>query len=173
MEKAGYDCNNPVALRKVVEVETHGLNKIQKKIQEQGGLVEVPKVGLGYTPVQPIRISGRPKAMQNVVQHISAEEIGKSEDENAQPPIKPFVFDRLQPSALRKHSFVFTRIKGGQNPKSSVFWRVKNCAQPKPSVFNRISKARESLTHYPKNKRIRCSIDLVIKTKYKVLSLLA
>jgi len=51
MQKAAYDFNNPVALGKVVGVETYGLNKTQKKIQEQGGLVEVPKVGLGYTPV--------------------------------------------------------------------------------------------------------------------------
>ena len=58
MEKVGYDFNNTVALGKLVEVETYGLNKMQKKIQEQGGLVKVPKVGLGYTPVQPIKISG-------------------------------------------------------------------------------------------------------------------
>ena len=64
MEKAGYDFNNPVALGKLVEVETCGLNKTQKKIQEQGGLVEVPKVDLGYTPVEPIKISGWRKAKQ-------------------------------------------------------------------------------------------------------------
>jgi len=32
MKKAGYDFNNPVALGKVVEVETYDLNKVQKKI---------------------------------------------------------------------------------------------------------------------------------------------
>jgi len=94
-EKAGYDFNNPIALGKVMEVDTYGLNKMQKKIQEQGGLVEVPKVGLGYTPVQPIKISGRRKAKQNVVQHISAEEMNESEDEKAQPLIRPSIFDRL------------------------------------------------------------------------------
>ena len=40
-------------------------------------------MGLGYTPVQPIRILGRRKAKQNVVQHISVEEINESKDEDA------------------------------------------------------------------------------------------
>jgi len=94
-----------------VEVETYGLNKMRKKIQEQQGLVEILNVGLGYTPVQLIRISLRCKAKENVVQHISAEEIDESEDENAQRPIKPSVFDRLQPSISRNRSSIFTRIR--------------------------------------------------------------
>jgi len=106
-------------------VETYGLNKTQRKIQEQRGLVEVPKVSLGYTPVQPIKISGRRKAKQNVVQHISTEEMDESEDEKAQPPIKPSVFDRLQPSASRKCPSIFTRITSSQKSKSSVLWRIR------------------------------------------------
>jgi len=66
-----------------VEVETYGLNKMQKKIQEQGGPVGISKVGLSYTPVQLIRISRRRRAKQNMVQYIYAEEIDASEDENA------------------------------------------------------------------------------------------
>ena len=62
IEKAGYDFNNPVALGKVVEVDTYSLNKTLKKIQEQGGLVKVPKAGLGYTFDQDIRVTqGQPK----------------------------------------------------------------------------------------------------------------
>jgi len=34
MEKACYNFNNPVVLGKIVEVETYGLNKTQKKIHE-------------------------------------------------------------------------------------------------------------------------------------------
>jgi len=49
-------------------------------------LVEVPKVGLNYTLLQPIRISGQCNAKQYVVQHIFAEEVDESEDENVQPP---------------------------------------------------------------------------------------
>ena len=59
MKKVGYDFNNLITLGKVVEVETYGLNKMQKKIQEQEGLVEVLKVVIGYTSLYSIRISGR------------------------------------------------------------------------------------------------------------------
>ena len=41
MENASYDFNNPVVLEQVVDMETYDLNKTQKKIQEQGGLVTV------------------------------------------------------------------------------------------------------------------------------------
>jgi len=34
MEKAGYDFENPTTLGKVVEANSHGLNVIQRKIQE-------------------------------------------------------------------------------------------------------------------------------------------
>jgi len=65
VEKAGYDFNNPIALGKIVEVETYGLNKMQNKIQEQQGLVEVPKVGLGYNRCSRSRYQGniRPNKM--------------------------------------------------------------------------------------------------------------
>ena len=97
-----------------------GLNETQKMIQKQGGLVGVSKVGLGYTPLQPVKISGRRKVRPNAAQYVSAEEVDESEEEKAQPPIKPSVFNMLQPSASRKRSSVFTRIKSGQNPKSSA-----------------------------------------------------
>jgi len=67
MEKAGYDFNNSVVLRKVVEVETYNLNKVKKKILEQEGLLEVWKVGLGYIPSQLIKISGQRKDKQYIV----------------------------------------------------------------------------------------------------------
>jgi len=50
IERAGYDFQNPAALGKVVEAKPHGLTETQRKIQEQGGLVAVSKVGLGFTP---------------------------------------------------------------------------------------------------------------------------
>jgi len=88
-----------------------------------------------------------------VVQHISAEEIGESEDESAQLHIKPSVFDRLQPSTSRKCPFVFSSIGRGQNPKSYVFWRVKNHAQSRPLMFNKIIKARESSNPLPQEQK--------------------
>jgi len=59
MKRAGYDFQNPAALGRVVEAKPHGLTETQRKIQEQGGSVGVSKVGLGFTPPQPVRISGR------------------------------------------------------------------------------------------------------------------
>ena len=59
MEKAGYDFQNPAALGKVVKAKPHGLTETQWKIQKQGGSVAVSKVGLGFTPPQLVRISGR------------------------------------------------------------------------------------------------------------------
>ena len=56
----------------VIEAKPYGINETQKKIQEQGGAVAVPKVGLGYVPPQPVRISGRCKDKQSLVQYIAA-----------------------------------------------------------------------------------------------------
>ena len=78
MEKAGYDFHNPATLGKVVEVKPHGLNEIQKKIQELGDLVSISKVRLAFTPLQPVRISGRRKDKKVTTQHISAEEVDES-----------------------------------------------------------------------------------------------
>jgi len=58
MEKVGYDFQNPATLERVVEVKPHGFNETHKKIQEQAGSAGVSKVGLGFTPPQPVRISG-------------------------------------------------------------------------------------------------------------------
>jgi len=65
---------------------------------------------------------------------ISAEEVDENEDQNAQPPIKYSVFDRVQAST-----------QGNAYPSSLKFREVKSHAQPKPSVFNRIMKGRELL----------------------------
>jgi len=59
MERVGYDLQNPATLGKVVEVKPHGLTETQRKIQEQGDSVDVSKVGLGFMPPQPVRISRR------------------------------------------------------------------------------------------------------------------
>jgi len=58
------------------------LMKLRKKIQEQGGLVGVSKVGLGFTPPQSVRILGRQKDKKVVTQHISTEEVDESKDES-------------------------------------------------------------------------------------------
>jgi len=58
LKKSGYDFNRPVPLGRVLEAKPYGINETQKRIQEQGGVVAVPKVGLSHTPPQPVRISG-------------------------------------------------------------------------------------------------------------------
>jgi len=127
MERVGYDFQNSATLGKVIEVKAYGLNETQKMIQEQGGSVGVSKVGLGYTSLQPIRISGQRKNKQLAVQHISAEDIDGSEKEDDPPSIRASVLDRLQPSSSTKRPSVFTRIR----------------AQPKPFLFNRIKKGTD------------------------------
>ena len=57
MEKASYYCQNPAILWKVVEAKH--LNKTKRRIQEHGGFVSDSKVGGGYTPPQPVSISGQ------------------------------------------------------------------------------------------------------------------
>jgi len=58
LKKSGYNFNKPVPLGYAIEAKPYGINETQKKIQEQGGVVAVPKVGLSHTPPQPVRISG-------------------------------------------------------------------------------------------------------------------
>jgi len=50
LRKSGYDFNRPVPLGCVIEAKPYGIYETQKRIQEQGGVVAVPKVGLGYLP---------------------------------------------------------------------------------------------------------------------------
>ena len=50
LKKSGYDFNKPVPLGRLIKARPYGINKTQKMIQEQGGVVAVPKVGLGYAP---------------------------------------------------------------------------------------------------------------------------
>ena len=108
-----------------------------------------------------------------MVQHISAEEMDESKDENAQHPIEHSVFDRLQPSTSTKRTSVFIRIWGDQNSKSSVFWRVKNRAQARLRCSIESRKLENHRIHYPKSKGARCSIDSVMETKCNALSRLA
>ena len=67
MEKAVYDSQNPTTLGKVVVAKPHGLNETKRKIQEQGGFIGASRVGLGFMPSQPIKISGRRKGKQSAV----------------------------------------------------------------------------------------------------------
>ena len=64
-------------------------------IQELGGVVAVPKVGLGHAPSQPVQISGRRKDKQSLIQYIAAEETTESDEEDVNNKPTPYVFNRL------------------------------------------------------------------------------
>jgi len=121
MERASYDFQNPTILGKVVEEKPHGLTETQGKIQEQGGSVGVFKVGLGFTPPQLVRISGRRKDKKFVIQHMSTEEIDVSEDENASPNPKPSMFDRPHLSTSKKTSVSIRPYKEKKRSQSLYF----------------------------------------------------
>ncbi|KAG8382736.1 hypothetical protein BUALT_Bualt05G0108300 [Buddleja alternifolia] len=60
LEKSGYDFSNPSGLGKLelklTGEKIHGLTKAQHKLRKQGYHVDQPKTGLGFTPVEPVRI---------------------------------------------------------------------------------------------------------------------
>ena len=95
MKKSGYESDNPISLGHVIEAKPYGINETQKKIQEQGGIVVVPKVGLGYVAPQPIRISGPRKDKQSFAQYIATEEIIENDEEDGKNKPKSSVFYRL------------------------------------------------------------------------------
>jgi len=121
MKKSGYDFDKPVSLGHVIEAKPHGINETQKKIQEQGGVVVVLKVGLGYVPPQPIRISGQRKDKQSFAQYIAVEEIIENDEEDGKNKPKSSVFDRLQSSTSRGRTSVFGRVGNDKVSKSSTF----------------------------------------------------
>ena len=48
LKKSGYDFNKPVPLGRLIKAKPYGINETQKMIQEQGGVVAVPKA-VSYT----------------------------------------------------------------------------------------------------------------------------
>jgi len=58
MKRSGYDFSKPPFLGSVIEARPYGLNDIQKMIQKQDGRFVTPRIGLGYVPSQPVKISG-------------------------------------------------------------------------------------------------------------------
>jgi len=58
MKRPGYDFSKPPLLGNVIDARPYGLNDTQKMIQKQGGGVVTPRIGLGYVPSQPVKLSG-------------------------------------------------------------------------------------------------------------------
>jgi len=62
IKRFDYDFSKPPLLRSVIEARPYG-NDTQKMIQQQGGGVVTPRIGLGYVPSQHVKISGRCKEL--------------------------------------------------------------------------------------------------------------
>ncbi|KAG8363721.1 hypothetical protein BUALT_Bualt19G0051800 [Buddleja alternifolia] len=113
LEKSGYNFSNPSGLGKLEPELTgekiHGLTKAQHKLRKQGYQVDQPKTGLGFTPVEPVRIRVTKKEKCVNVQHISVEGDGKGKklsdnrvsvfDRLSTPTARPSVFGRLGSSS--------------------------------------------------------------------------
>ena len=152
MKKPGYDFKNLACFGHFVKANPYGINETQKKIQEQRGLVALPRVGLSYVPSQPVRILGRHKDKQSLVQYIMAKETTKSDEQNVKNKQTSSMFDKLQSSTSQHHPSVFTRIGTTKTPKPSVFQKLEVGTQLKPSVFPRIKSNIRSLS-YPGHRR--------------------
>jgi len=57
MKKSGCDFRKPAPFGHVIETKPYSINETQKKIQEQGSVVALPKVSLSYIPHQLVQIS--------------------------------------------------------------------------------------------------------------------
>jgi len=93
LKKSGYAFNRRVPLGCVIKAKPYGINETQKRIQEQGGIVAIPKTDLGYAPPHPVRISRRRKDKQSLVQYIAAEETIESDEEDVKNKPKSSVFN--------------------------------------------------------------------------------
>ena len=88
MKRSSYNFSEPTSLGHVIEVKPYGLNSTQRIIQSQGANVATPKVGLGYIQPQPVRILGRRKDKQALMQYITAEEVDNDEGDSAKTNLK-------------------------------------------------------------------------------------
>ncbi|CAL2276468.1 unnamed protein product [Prunus armeniaca] len=83
MSKAGYDFGLSSSLGElnpyVTGERTHGLNKTQKKLKEQGYTINSARAGLRFTPVALVKISVRRKEKKAEAQHISVEVVEEEE----------------------------------------------------------------------------------------------
>ncbi|XP_074271002.1 uncharacterized protein LOC141594921 [Silene latifolia] len=154
MSKSGYDFKNPISLGQVIEVTPYGMNQTQKKLHQEGNTLDVGKVGIGFSPPEPIRISARRKAKQASSQYIAAD-LEESEGENTEMLSQRSVFDRLGRPTSTPRSSVFNRLgereetvrvqltsdPQQQRQSASVFTRIGR-NEVKKSVFSRIGNSK-------------------------------
>ncbi|XP_057246772.1 uncharacterized protein LOC130589519 [Beta vulgaris subsp. vulgaris] len=114
LANSGYDFENPASMGNVIEVEPHGINDTQKKLQEYGVEVRPTKVGLGFEAPTPIKISARRRGTTSSSQYITAEEVEENEGEEGATQQKISVFDRIQSPVIKNHTSVFDRLGGNE-----------------------------------------------------------
>ncbi|KAG8369160.1 hypothetical protein BUALT_Bualt15G0122400 [Buddleja alternifolia] len=154
-EKSGYNFSNPSGLGKLEPELTgekiHGLTKAQHKLRKQGYQVDQPKTGLGFTPVEPVRIRVMKKEKCVNVQHISVEGDGKGKKPSDN---RVSVFDRLGTPTARPS--VFGRL-GSSSRIPNVQDRLGASSIPQSSVFNRLGGGS---TQQLKKRNHACETDM-------------
>jgi len=93
MQRFGY--NKPPLLGSVIKARPYRLNDTQKMIQKQGASVVTPRIGLGYVPSQLMKIAGRRKKAQSLVQYITMKEADNEGGDQATSGSRESVFNRL------------------------------------------------------------------------------
>jgi len=97
MSKAGYDFSQSSLLGElnpdITGERTCGPNETQKRLKEWGYVIDSSRVGLGFTPSAPVKISAIRKEKKANAQHISIEVV--KEEEEPKSTRRASVFDRL------------------------------------------------------------------------------
>ncbi|KAK9732869.1 hypothetical protein RND81_04G028600 [Saponaria officinalis] len=133
LSKSGYDFEKPIPMGKVIEAAPYGLNETQMKLYEQGNECQVMKVGVGYIPSMPVRISARRRVKQESSTYVTADLI-EGEGENEKTSVfsritghvaKGSVFDRISGLKVQKHHVTVeeypysdTEVEVGETPKT-------------------------------------------------------
>ncbi|XP_012838511.1 PREDICTED: uncharacterized protein LOC105959033 [Erythranthe guttata] len=107
LAKSGYNFSNPSRLGELKPGLTgekiHGLNETQRTLRRQGFRVNQPRVGLGFTPIEPVRIRVSRKGECANVHHITIKGVGNQKKTSG----RISAFDRI--GAPTTQSSVFER----------------------------------------------------------------
>ncbi|KAL0358191.1 UNVERIFIED_CONTAM: hypothetical protein Scaly_1504800 [Sesamum calycinum] len=115
--KAGYDPKEKLNLGKLPPEATgkklHGLNATQIMLKEKGHAIQDSRVGLGFTPPKPVRIT-----IKRVNSNYISEGFSSTEDHKREENLRESVFNRLGPH--------IKELRGIAN-RQSVFDRLGPC----------------------------------------------
>ncbi|KAL0411209.1 UNVERIFIED_CONTAM: hypothetical protein Slati_3710600 [Sesamum latifolium] len=175
LSKAGYNPKKKLSLRKLPPEATgkklHGLNATQVMLKEKGYAIQDSRVGLGFTPPKPVRISIKRVSSNYIIEGFSS-----TEDDKEKENPRESVFNRLGPHRRASH---------GIANKQSVFDRLGPCKRmgyQKKDVFKVAahSKKNTKSSHtqklrslIPSNMRHRTTLTIscgkVLKVKARIM----